>query len=64
MIWRPLENMHEGEIDVWTRLAEEIRTVEVLAGLADDPENRAYAQYLAGQFRGMLDQLTIQRHLI
>lgn len=64
MIWRPLANMQKGKIDAWTRLAEEIRTVEVLAGLANDPEHQAYAQYLAGQFRGMLDQLTTQRHLI
>lgn len=55
------ENMHKGEIDALTRLAEEIRTVEVLASLADDPEHRAYTQYLAGQFRDMLDQLTTQR---
>ena len=58
------ENMHKGEIDALTRVADEIRTVEVLASLADDPEHRAYAQHLAGQLRDMLDQLTTQQNLM
>jgi hypothetical protein len=41
------EKIHKGEIDALTCLADEIRTIEVLASLADDPEHRAYAQYLA-----------------